>query len=278
MTNETNKTLVTTLSHKAPFFGVKLINGLSLFVLTALAFFCTSMLVSKNVQAEEGLTATEQKQVQAIVKEMLMSDPSLLKEAFIALQMREMAQQQTSVQGVIAAEQQALYHTATDPWKGAEHAEMTMVYFTDFNCPYCKKLEPELDKLMAEFPQLKIIVKMVPLQGESAVEAVDLAQTVWLNEPAKYSKLKQTLMAAPRRLDSQAIAKVANMTGTQQWLDNTDPRVADSVSANVQLMRKLHIGGTPSMILGDKVIAGLVPFKQLKQQVEQALEAQGGKG
>ena len=251
--------------------------GLSLLALTALAFFSGSMLMSATAQAEEGLNSTEQQQVKVIVKEMLLNDPELLKEAVIAMQMREMAQQQSSVKEVIAAEQQALFHTPSDPWKGAVNPEITMVYFTDFNCPYCKKLEPELDKLMAEFPKLKIIIKMVPLQGQSAVEAVDLAQTVWLNEPAKYAKVKQTLMAVPRRLDTATIEKVATMTDSTQWLDNTDSRVAGAVSANLQLMRKLGIGGTPSMIIGDQIIAGLVPFEQLKQQVQQAMEAQDGR-
>lgn len=265
-------------SQNPAIFARKFTLGLSLLALTTLAFFSGSMLMSATAQAEDGLNPTEQQEVKAIVKEMLLSDPNLLKEAVIAMQMREMAQQQASVKDVIMAEQQALFHTASDPWKGAENPELTMVYFTDFNCPYCKKLEPELDKLMTEFPKLKIIIKMVPLQGQSAVDAVDLAQTVWLNEPAKYAKVKQTLMAVPRRLDSSTITKVANMTDTTKWLDNTDSRVADAVSANLQLMRKLGIGGTPSMIIGDEVVAGLVPFTQLKQHVEQALKASNDQG
>ena len=273
-----NKAQPTVMSNQnSAIFAKKFTLGLSFLALTTLAFFSGSLLMSATAQAEAGLNATEQQQVKAIVKEMLLKDPELLKEAVIAMQMREMAQQQTSVKEVIAAEQQALFDTPSDPWKGAVNPDITMVYFTDFNCPYCKKLEPELDKLMAEFPQLKIIIKMVPLQGKSAVEAVDLAQTVWLNEPAKYAKVKQTLMAVPRRLDSATIAKVAAMTDSTQWLDNTDSKVAGAVSANLQLMRKLGIGGTPSMIIGDQVIAGLVPFEQLKQQVQQAMEAQDGR-
>ena len=263
---------VNSLSKKAALSFIALLG------LVAIGFLGSQLATSQFVSANDGsLSAAQQQEVKAIVKEMLVNDPELLKEAFIALQTREMMQQQAGVEQVIAANQQALFATATDPWKGAENGDITMVYFTDFNCPYCKQLEPELDKLMAAFPQLKIIIKMVPLQGQSAVDAVDFAQTVWLNEPEKYLKVKDTLMSAPRRLDSQAIAKVASMTGTTQWLNNTDSRVADAVSDNLDLMRSLRIGGTPSMVIGDQIIAGLVPFEQLKQQVELALEAQNGK-
>lgn len=245
--------------------------------LTAIGFLGSQLATSQFVSANDSsLSAAQQQEVKAIVKEMLVNDPELLKEAFIALQAREMMKEQAGVEQIITANQQALFETATDPWKGAADGDLTMVYFTDFNCPYCKQLEPELDKLMGEFPQLKIIIKMVPLQGQSAVEAVDLAQTVWLNEPAKYAKVKQTLMAVPRRLDSATIAKVASITDTTQWLHNTDTRVASAVADNLELMRALRIGGTPSMVIGDQIIAGLVPFEQLKLQVEQALEAQNG--
>ncbi|WP_223296206.1 DsbA family protein [Shewanella halifaxensis] len=179
---------------------------------------------------------------------------------------------------MINSNRSALFHRATDPWKGAEKPQVTMVYFTDFNCPYCKKLEPELDKLMAEYPQLKIIVKMVPLQGQSSVEAVDFAQRVWLNEPAKFLKLKDTLMAAPRRLDRQTLAKAAAMTKTSQWLTQAEKSISPAISDNLELMRGLRIGGTPSMVIGEQIIVGLVPFERLKQQVELTLEARDEHG
>ncbi|MCK8044663.1 DsbA family protein [Shewanella sp. 1CM18E] len=276
MKNQMNKNELTTANLTG--FGKKTaLTFIGLLGLTALGFLGSQLATSQFVSANDSsLSAAQQQEVKAIVKEMLVNDPDLLREAFIALQTREMMKEQAGVEQIIAANQQALFETTTDPWKGAENGEITMVYFTDFNCPYCKQLEPELDKLMAEFPQLKIIIKMVPLQGQSAVDAVDFAQTVWLNEPQKYLQVKDTLMSAPRRLDSQAIAKVASITDTTNWLNNTDSRVAEAVAANLELMRALRIGGTPSMVIGDQIVAGLVPFEQLKLQVEQALEAQNG--
>jgi protein-disulfide isomerase len=258
-----------TLSVKA-----KSIIGVALAVI--FTFIGVQTVSSASVKADEGkLSAGQQQEVKGILKEMLLNDPDLLKEAIIAMQVREQGSQKASAKSLIKQYQQALFNTKTDPWKGAESPDVTMVYFTDFNCPYCKKLEPELEKLIAEFPQLKIIIKMVPLQGQSAVEAVELAQTVWLNEPEKYLTLKKTLMAAPRRLDSATIAKVAKLTHTQKWLGKNDSRVDAIVDENLQLMRQLGLRGTPSMIIGEQIIPGLVPFETLKQEVEKALKAQG---
>jgi protein-disulfide isomerase len=228
--------------------------------------------------AEAGVTslnAEQQQDVRAIIKDALINDPDLLKEAIIALQAREQQGANSAKQNALDVNHTAMYDTKSDPWKGAENPEFTMVYFTDFNCPYCKKIEPSLNKLIEEFPQLKIIVKMVPLQGESSKMAVELAQTVWLNEPEKYIKLKDMLMSSPRRLDAESIAQVAKLTGTEQWLGKTDAGVDEMVHNNIKLMRNLGIGGTPSMIFGDKIIPGLVSYDVLKEQVEDMIEAKG---
>jgi protein-disulfide isomerase len=115
----------------------------------------------------------------------------------------------------------------------------------------------------------------VPLQGESSKMAVELAQTVWLNEPEKYIKLKDMLMSVPRRLDAGTIAKVAKLTDTEKWLANPDARVGEMVHNNLQLRRSLGINGTPTMIFDDEIIAGFVSYDVLKEQIEEMIEAKG---
>lgn len=220
------------------------------------------------------LTAQQQETVRSIVKDTLINDPILLKQAIIALQTREQRLAAEAQQSSLQTNHKAMYDSQSDPWMGSATPDMTLVYFTDFNCPYCKKIEPSLNQLIKEFPTIKIIIKMVPLQGDGSKMATELAQTVWLQEPAKYMKLKDLLMSSPRALDAESIAKVAQITGTEHWLRNTDQRVTSIVQNNLMLMRELSINGTPSIIIGDKIIRGLVPYPLLKEQLNDALQAQ----
>lgn len=222
---------------------------------------------------DSSLSAAQQQEVRAIIKDALINDPELMREAILAWQTREQEVANIAMQASLVTHHQAMYETKSDPWKGAATPEISMVYFTDFNCPYCKKIEPSLNKLIEEFPQLKIIVKMVPLQGEGSKMAVDFAQTVWLNEPEKYLKVKDMLMSSPRGLDAAAIAKVAKLTATERWVGNTDERVTKMVHDNINLMNELGIGGTPSMIVADTLIPGLVSYEVLKEQLEAAIAA-----
>jgi len=234
------------------------------------------LMMSQLAIADRSSFTDEQKlEIRAIVEDALVKDPELLKEAIIALQVREEEQMDQARESLVEQHHAGLFETQTDPWKGAENPAITMVYFTDFNCPYCKKLEPTLEKLMEDYPQLRVITKMVPLQGEGSQQAVELAQKVWLNEPEKYHTLKDMLMSSPRRLDADAIAKVAKLTDTEQWLGKDDDRVVKVVRDNVSLMRDLGLSGTPSMIFGDTVIPGLVTYEVLKEQLEAVIEAKG---
>jgi len=233
-------------------------------------------MTSQLAHADHSRFTDEQKlAIRAIVEDALVNDPQLLKEAIIALQMREEEQVSQVRERLVEQHHAGLFETQTDPWEGAANPVITMAYFTDFNCPYCKKLEPTLDKLIEDYPQLRIITKMVPLQGEGSRQAVELAQKVWLNEPEKYHALKDMLMSSPRKLDGDAIAKVAKLTDTEQWLTKSDDRIVNVVRDNVSLMRDLGLTGTPSMIFGDTVIPGLVSYEVLKEQIEEVINAKG---
>ncbi|RTR29698.1 DsbA family protein [Shewanella atlantica] len=256
-------------SRKAKFAMLATVAG-SVFLLSS------QLMTSQLAHADHsGFTEEQRVEIREIVEDALVNDPELLKEAIIALQMREEDQMGQVRESLVEQNHAGLFDTQTDPWKGAENPEITMVYFTDFNCPYCKKLEPTLDKLIEEYPKLRVITKMVPLQGEGSQKAVVLAQKVWLNEPEKYHKLKDMLMSSPRRLDGDAIAKVAKLTDTEQWLSKDDDRVVKVVRDNVSLMRDLGLSGTPSMIFGDTVIPGLVTYEVLKEQLEEVIQAKG---
>jgi protein-disulfide isomerase len=235
-------------------------------------FLLSQMLTSPTGQAEQTNLSAEQKQeVKAMIKELVVNDPELFKQAIIAFQQREQQQEEQAREGAVKQLQQPLYNEASDPFKGSETPAIKMVYFTDFNCPYCKRIEPSLAQLVEEFPQLQIKIKMVPLQGPSSVASVNFAQTVWLNEPEKFAAVAKMLMASPRKLDTATMSKVAKITDTEQWLTKTDPKVAKMVQNNLDLMRQLGLSGTPSLLFGDTVIPGLVPYEQIKQKLEYEL-------
>jgi len=236
------------------------------------ALLATQMAWAAPVKTD--VTALPQAEFNQMLKEALVNNPEILKEAIIALQAHEQNKVKAQQEQSLGDNHAALFNNKMDPWMGAENPELTIAYFTDFNCPYCKKIEPLLDRLVEEFPEIRVVYKLVPILGPSSKEATDLALTVWANEPAKFAELHKKLMSRPSRLDSGAIAKVGNITDTDEWLGNTAASVETTVKTSMTLMREFGLSGTPGLIFADQIVGGLVPYEQLKQQVKRALEAQ----
>ncbi len=236
------------------------------------AILATQMAWAAPVKTD--VTALPQAEFNQMLKEALVNNPEILKEAIIALQTHEQNKVKAQQEQSLGDNHAALFNNKMDPWMGAENPELTIAYFTDFNCPYCKKIEPLLDRLVEEFPEIRVVYKLVPILGPSSKEATDLALTVWANEPAKFAGLHKKLMSRPSRLDSSAIAKVGEITDTDEWLGNTAASVETTVKTSMTLMREFGLSGTPGLIFADQIVGGLVPYAQLEQQVRRALEAQ----
>ncbi|MGY5452582.1 DsbA family protein [Agarivorans sp. MS3-6] len=213
-------------------------------------------------------------ELKVLIRDAMVQDPEILRDAIIAFQAYQELQQQLGVSGVIKQQANNLFTNSNDPWMGSDNPTITLAYFTDFNCPYCKRVEPSLAKLVEEFPQLRVVIKMVPLLGPSSEEASLFAQTIWLEQPQKFMDLHTKLMASPSRLTSESIANVAKLTGNQQWLTaaKQNPQAKQILDDNLQLMTQLNIGGTPSLVFSDSLIPGLVPYEQIKQQIELELK------
>ena len=238
----------------------------------SIGIFATQM--AGAAPAKTDATALPQAEFNQMLKEALVNNPEILKEAIIALQAHEQNKVKAQQDQSLDNNKAALFNNKMDPWMGAKNPELTIAYFTDFNCPYCKKIEPLLDRLVEEYPEVRVVYKLVPILGASSKEATDLALTVWANEPAKFAGLHKKLMSRPSRLDSGAIAKVGQITGTEEWLDNTAASVEMTIESSMTLMREFGLSGTPGLIFADQIVGGLVPYEQLEQQVKRALEAQ----
>lgn len=238
----------------------------------SIGIFATQM--AWAAPAKTDATALPQAEFNQMLKEALVNNPEILKEAIIALQAHEQNKVKAQQDQSLDNNKAALFNNKMDPWMGAKNPELTIAYFTDFNCPYCKKIEPLLDRLVEEYPEVRVVYKLVPILGASSKEATDLALTVWANEPAKFAGLHKKLMSRPSRLDSGAIAKVGQITGTEEWLDNTAASVEMTIESSMTLMREFGLSGTPGLIFADQIVGGLVPYEQLEQQVKRALEAQ----
>ncbi|HBN6064421.1 DsbA family protein [Enterobacter cloacae] len=163
-----------------------------------------------------------------------------------------------------------LFNDADSPRIGAKNPTLTLVVFTDYNCPYCKKFDPYLEKIVEKHPQVAVVFKFLPFRSESSLTAARDALTVWRSHPEQFMKFNETLMAKKGYHDDASIQEAQKRAGVN--VATPDDTSLVTVKRSLIIAEKLGIQGTPATLIGEGLLPGWVPFEQFDEMVTDALK------
>ncbi|HEY0174045.1 MAG TPA: thioredoxin domain-containing protein [Pyrinomonadaceae bacterium] len=193
----------------------------------------------------------------------------------------ERLRKQASVQTFLVAPVPPLFQIATDdqPAKGGAKAAVTIVEFTDFQCPSCALMQPVLDRLVAEYGgRVRLVARDYPLpQHAEAFKAAEAAEAA--REQGKYWEYTAKLFGNQSALGVESLKRYAAELGLDRAkfdaaLDGA--KFAEQVRRDLLDGQKVGVSGTPSLFIngrrvGDRSYAGL------KAAVEAALNSSDGR-
>jgi protein-disulfide isomerase len=160
------------------------------------------------------------------------------------------------------------------PPSGADHAGVTVVEYFDYDCPVCRRLEPELRQLLARDARVRLVRKDWPVFGEASVYAAYC--TFAAARQGKYQVAHDALIASRQDLDSKddvrAVLRAAGFDIQKLDADITlhEKEYADVLSRNQREAKALGLRGTPGLIVGNQLVPGALDYPQLEQRVTQA--------
>jgi protein-disulfide isomerase len=158
------------------------------------------------------------------------------------------------------------------PFVGAATADVTVVEYLDFNCPYCKKAAVTLQQLMAADPKIRVLYKDWPIFG--GVSDYAARATLAAGFQGRYVAAHNILIDSPGRLATEEqVRQKLTLAGVDiDQLDRdlvTHGRTIDAVLArNNQEALALGFTGTPGMVVGDFVVPGAVGLDDLRQMAK----------
>lgn len=216
----------------------------------------------------DSFTPSQRAEIVAVLRHALATDPSILRDAVVALRADEQARQAAAV----SQAELALTHDAGDPIAGDAAGSVTLVEFYDLRCPYCRHMLPVVGELLRRDPHLRLVYKDIPILGAPSVlgaRAVLAAQ-----RQGGYGRLHDAIMApgAPAiTLDSlKGEAVAAGLDWPRLQRDMDDPAIAERLEANVTLAHQLGIDGTPAYVVGGHLLPGAVGLAELQAAVAAA--------
>lgn len=237
-------------------------------IFLTLILFITSL----QVFAAPALSPEQEARVQALVKETLLDHPEILAQVADKLDQQNAQASQDEMKKVVSQNQDFLYNDPDSPRIGAKNPRLTLVVFTDYNCPYCKKFDPYLEKIVRKYPQVAVVFKFLPYRAESSVTAARDALTVWRSRPDDFLKFNDILMLKKGYHDNNSILEAKKKAGVV--VDKPDDMSLETLKKSLAVAEKLGIQGTPATLIGDEMLGGWVPYDRFETMVKDVLKTQ----
>jgi protein-disulfide isomerase len=232
-------------------------------------------LASAGVGAGAALAAGQAKdrpdraEIEAIVRDYILNHPEIIPEAVARLE-------QAEAKKALAANRAAIETPFPGAIAGNPQGDVKLVVFFDYACPYCRQGHADVQKLVREDPKLMVIYRDFPVLSPASTEAA-LASLSAATQGG-YGKFHNAMFESPGRVNQArtlGIVKGVGLSEEKVTADLNNAALKAEVNRNLDLGRNLGLTGTPSYIIGNRILSGAVGFDRLKEAVAAARAEKG---
>ena len=205
------------------------------------------------------------------------SNPAILQEMVQSMQAQQEQEKNKVVRQYVAKHMEDMIGNA--PIAGNPEAKNTIFLWSDYSCPYCRRVHAELARVMKERNDVRIVLKNFSIHGALSDAPAKAVIAAKIQDNAKAAKLDELLMAKeyysqddmkdqaklPEKIQAN-VMKVAKEAGldTKKLAEDME---SDTVKAELQNVRELaqrfEISGTPYLIIGDQAFPGAIPYARI---------------
>ena len=228
-----------------------------------------ALLGAQPALAEE-FSAPQRQEIVRILRDAMVRDPSILREAVAALQADDVRRQDQVTRDVIALLGPRLIDPA-DPVAGNPLGDATLVVFYDTRCPYCRRMSPVIASLLQGDRGLRVVWKDLPVLGPSS--ELESRFLLAAQKQGGYFKLQEAVLhvgGTSTRDSLRELGEQVGLDGGRLLRDVDDPAIKARLQGARELAQQLGIEGTPAFVVGGRMIAGAVELAALQQAVAEA--------
>jgi protein-disulfide isomerase len=161
------------------------------------------------------------------------------------------------------------------PMKGDKNAPVTIVQWSDFQCPFCSRVEPTIAKVMDEYKgKVRVVWRDLPLPFHpNAMPAAIAARAA--GDQGKFWEMHDKIFADQAHMDRATYEKYAqelglNMGKFKAALDASKGK--EAIEADSAAGGKIGARGTPAFFINGKFLSGAQPFEAFKAKIDEELK------
>ncbi|MDP5103304.1 MAG: DsbA family protein [Erythrobacter sp.] len=144
---------------------------------------------------------------------------------------------------------------------GNPNGKRVLVEFTDYNCTFCEASVKDVNRLVAEDPDLKVVIREWPIfEGSDVTARMALAAAM----QGKYAVFHEAMFKTD---DVNAAAQIAGLDMARAQADAASQAVSTEIARNLEYAQALGFTGTPAWVAGDTPMGGMVGYDKLKAEL-----------
>ncbi|HEX8418767.1 MAG TPA: thioredoxin domain-containing protein [Sphingomonas sp.] len=196
--------------------------------------------------------------IERVVHDYVLANPEIIPQAMQRLQDRESGK-------LVAANRAAITTPFGSAWSGNPKGDVTVVEYFDYNCGYCRASLPMIADLLARDRGIRIVYRDMPILTETSRDAARASLAA--AQQGKFQAFHDALYAAGP-VSAATIAAAGARAGIAPAPDAA--AIDTEIARNLETASKLGMTGTPSWVIGDRVLSGALPVEELERAVAAA--------
>ena len=211
-------------------------------------------------------------------------NPAIVQEMVNGMQEQQQAEKNKQIRKFVRSEGDKMMRDA--PILGNRDAKKTIYVWTDFSCPYCRRVHGEIERVLADRDDTRVVIKNFSIHGPLSDGPARAVIAAKMQDPAKAAELTNMLMTREfytqddlkdqdkiAKKDEANVMKMAAEAGldTEQLKKDMDSDVVARELRNVRdLAQRFEISGTPFLIIGEQAFPGAIPAAQIETALDEA--------
>lgn len=218
-------------------------------------------------------SAPDAEAVKQIVRDVILTEPQLILDSVQKYQAEQQKKQQAGANEMLkdSAVREEIFHGKNAGSTGPKDSKRVVVEFFDYNCGVCKMMFKNIDRLLKTDKDVRVIFHEYPIFGPASDTNAKIGIAVARLNPEKYFEFHSKMISHEGKVDDKmafAIIKDLGLDSDKIKAESENKEVADALAANRALGDKLHIQGTPTLVIGDEVVPHAISFEDLEAKLK----------
>lgn len=205
--------------------------------------------------------------IEKIVHDYILAHPEIIPEAMTRMQNGEVTK-------LLASNRSEIETPFPGAIAGNPRGNVSLVVFFDYACPYCRQGHADVIRLARDDGNIRVVYRDFPVLSPASEEAAMAALSA--ARQGRYERFHNAMFETPGKVSHERTIEMVRLAGLNEMATAKDlgsaPLKAE-IRKNLDLGRALGLTGTPSYIVGNRILSGAVGYDALKQAVTEAREA-----